>query len=406
MNRRVAWVVFALAFAACYPAPAAELKGTTVWKGTVTVAEVVTVLPGARLSVAPGAKVVFEGEGRLVCHGNFEARDASFEATSILGGNPRLLFKADANHTVWFHGCALRNLGTKNNKLFLDSFLVAWGAAFTMEDCSIENSSPIEVCNASGPVFRDNRLLRPLGAGLIVAACDRILVSANHFEGVNWRSTMLSLMHASNGRVVGNRFFGDKKDSTGLSIGRGAFGNEVLFNSFFHCGVGIQFWGDKNPASRNKNCDNFLLSNLIFQPLSSGILVAECAEGNTIQNCVVWGAGSAGLDVQGGKQLRVVNCVFAAGQRAMTVATNAATPEVSHTRFWRNSKDTAAELPDGIGDAGNLLDDPQFVAPESGNFRLQSRSFSYATDSPLLGAGMPEGVSIGLFPIMEINGKK
>ena len=109
MNRSVAWIVFALIIGSGCPAPAAELKAPTEWKGTVAVTNVVTVLSGARLSVAPGAKVVFEGEGRLVCHGNFEARDASFEATSKLDGNPRLLFDSSPASTVRFQGCVLRN---------------------------------------------------------------------------------------------------------------------------------------------------------------------------------------------------------------------------------------------------------------------------------------------------------
>ncbi len=375
-----------------------EILRPTVWHGAVTVTAEVVIADAASLSVQPGATISFDGAGRIVSRGNFDARDALFAAKTTLEGYPRFLFHGQKGDTR-IENCAFRGLQTVKCPLFLNSFLVARFGAFSMTGCALEGVSPVEICNARGSEFRGNDLLRPAGRhGVIVAGCDNALVADNHFEGSAGRGAMLSLTHASNSRILKNRFFGTSRHAVGLSIGRGASDNHIQANAFFGGGVGIKFWGDHQPSARDENTRNFVLSNLIFQPGASGILVEECAAGNIIQNCVVWGAAGAALDIQGGSALRVVNCVFADGHQAFALAADADAPAARFNCFWNNRADGPGGPPRRMGGADCLIADPLFVNPAAGNFRPQLRAFGHAADSPLVGAGAPAGVSMGLFP--------
>ncbi len=268
-----------------------------------------------------------------------------------------------------------------------------------MSNCVLDDVSSVEICNAGGSEFRGNSLSRPAGIrGVIIAACDNALVSDNHFEGGAGRFTTLSLTHATRSRILHNRFFGADAHGVGLSIGRGAFENQIQANAFFGGGVGIRFWGDPRPSARDRNARNFLLSNLIYKPRSAGILAAECAEGNIIRNCVVWGGAGAALEIQGGRPLRVVNCVFADCRQSIARSAGAAAPEAHRNCCWNNRADDSAGHTNPAAGADCLIADPLFVNPAAGNFRPQLRAFGHAADSPLVGAGVPAGTSIGLFP--------
>jgi len=102
---------------------------------------------------------------------------------------------------------------------------------------------------------------------------------------------------------------------------------------------------------------------------------------------------------------RISRNTFAAGERGVWLPSEVL-PELSRTCFWGNRK-PPPEAVKALIDAGeSLLCDPLFVDPARANFRLRSAAFGYPEDSPLLGAGVPRGVSVGLHPHHPGGGAK
>ena len=349
----------------------------------------VTVPAGSKLTVSPGARVMFKGKGRIQCRGAFHAEGAQFEAEEAVEGQQRFVFASSRSVPVTFTRCALRNLITTKLR-YHNAFFTAIYARVTMRDCVIENTSTLEIMHTTAPVLTGNRFMRNVHRGVMVIACDRALVQGNHFELCAPNRPMLILLTSRNCRILENRFFGANR-CIGLTIGGRSHTNRAVANSFFTCLFGIEFSGGKNPR-------NMLLGNLVFKPRYSGMRIRKCDERTLIRNCVVWGAGCAGIEIEEAGELTVQNCVFAKCAQS-TILSSAAVPvEFRHNCIWQSSRE-GSEVPRALAQAStNIQTDPMFVDPEAGNFRLMTTAFGHPKDSPLLRAGTPAGTCIGLYP--------
>jgi len=372
------------------PGRAAEIAESAVWSGAVTVSELVTVRAAGRLTVAPGAVVRFTGEGRLDCSGVFEAEGARFESDGELAGEARFHFRPTRGRLVRFDDCVLRDLITVKRR-YHDAFFSVWYAQFAMRNCLIENTSTLEILHTTDALFSGNRVVGNVHRSVMLIACERARAWDNHFEPSTFRrSTMLLLLSSQNCRIMRNRFFGFGHN-VGLGLGARCSGNHAVANSFFECAIGISLDGADIR-------DNLFLGELILRPKRLGIAAAGCQEGNVFRNCVAWGAGSAGLEVKCAGRLSVRNCVFGANRQGVLLGEEGAAPELKHNCFWQSPNDAKLGTPEQLHADGNISQDPMFVDPDGGNFRLRTVAFGHPCDSPLVGAGTPAGVSIGLFP--------
>jgi len=370
---------------------AREITKPTVWEGRVIVNEPVFVKAGGALAVNPGADVHFAGAGRVECNdaGAFRAESAVFRADAPLAGHSRLRF-SNCKSAV-FEDCTFRGLVCPESGKHVDSAIRAVFTRFALRRCRVEDCSSLAVLHTTAPEFLENRFARSLEQALIVWFCDRAQVLRNSFHGGPRTSFLLYLKAARNTTVASNRFFGAGRE-WGAVLRYNAHGNTLAANAFFDCRTGILIHG-------GDNWGNTLVGNLIFEPQYFGIRLREAGADITIANCVVWGAKNMGLYVEGMTAPATVrNSVFGAGRRGIRLSGSTALPVLQNNCFWNNREAPNAATRAAMDAGHSVLADPLFVAPEDANFRLQVTAFGYTADSPLLNAGMPDGVSIGLYP--------
>ena len=373
------------------PARAVEITTPTVWEGQIEIGEPVFVTAGGALTVNPGAEVHFRGDGRIECNyaGAFQADGALFQASTRLKGHPRLRFSNCKSAA--FEDCIFRGLVCPESGKYNNSAIRAVFTRFCLRRCRLEDSSSLAVLHTTAPEFSENRFVRSVGQTLIVWFCDRAQVLRNSFHGGPDTSFLLYLKAAKNTRVTSNRFFGTGRE-WGTVLRYTAHSNTLGANAYFHCRTGIMIHG-------GDNWGNTLVGNVVYEPRLFGIRLREAGAGNTIANSVVWGAKHTGLYIETmASQATVRNSVFAAGKRGIRFSGDTALPQLQKNCFWNNEEAPNEATRAAMDAGGSLLVDPLFAAPDNANFRLQTPGFGHETESPLLNAGTPAGVSVGLYP--------
>ena len=375
----------------------AAIRESVVWDAatttvsepaTTTVSEPVRIGYGGSLTISPGTLVRFTATGRIDCEGgSLRATGASFRAGERIEGHPRLRF-GSARSAV-FEDCTFEGLTAVDSSKHHECSIYCIYTPLILRRCTLTNCMTVAVFHTTAPEIAMNRFVRPADHALLVSHTDRARVSGNSFEAGEGAFSGLYLKAATNCVVSENRFFGNG-EGVGAYLRYGARGNALLANTFSGCRTGVVL---------QDACEaNTMVGNLVFRPRLFGFRIRESGPGNTVANCVVWGAGHAGLHVERMRAPATVrNCVFACGERGLTLSGDVL-PELSHNCFWKNRR--APSEPAGVVmDAGSCLAvDPLFVDPERGNFRLRTKAFGHPLDSPLLGAGCPDGVSVGLYP--------
>jgi len=394
--RGVAPFLIALAMAAA-PAPASAemvIAKPAVWRESRTVAELVTIESGGGLTLAPGIGIRFEGDGRILCKGSWEARGVEFTAGAAIKGAPRFWFEPRQDIAIRFTDCVLSNLYAQDMNKRYNAFFCLYGGRFEMIRCRVENTSAFLIASADRPVIRDNQFAR-CGTGhyfgVVLLRCNEALVMNNHFYVGASPGQFLSLYGGQSATVAGNRFHGDGR-AAGLMLGNESAFNQVLGNSFFRCREAMRL--------TDRAVGNRFAGNLLFHFTQYGLYVDQAGSDNAFFYNVFWGAaGATGMIVSASAPITFKNSVLAGCREAVAEKApgSAARVEFRNNCFWSNACYSAGMLA-LVRTNGNRMDDPAFIDPEHGDVRLQRRALGHAIDSPLLGAGDPAGVNIGLFP--------
>lgn len=365
------------------PARAADLVGLVVWRGLVTVTEPVRVPADAALKVEPGARVRFEAEGRIEAAGGFMAGGAEFESDAERTGAPFFAFRGNDVQEVIFEDCVLRNLTVSKGLRPYNDFLTAERVRFAMRRCRLDRTSALALTECDDARLEDNCVSRHAGYGLWLMHCRRPAVTGNEFESAFPKGTLLTMLDVDGARITNNRFLGGRK-SRGVALGENCLRNRLVANTMMDCTMGLDLTGERT-------ADNLLFSNLILRSNDVGVKMTGGAGGNLVRNCVIWEAGKTGLELHGGRSVTVRNSIIGRCAAALAVGSNTVPPMVTNCAFWQNREDPLpADIRPPAG--GNVSADPLFVEAGADDFRLRTKAFGYAEDSPLLDTGM------GLFP--------
>jgi len=363
----------------------AELERKTAWKGTVDISEKITVPAGGILTILPGTKVVFHKGGEIVCrNGTLDAVDAEFES-DYRSENHFFSFESS---NVKFKNCIFRNMYPGRARYSYDknrSFFYALYGTFSMTGCSLEKCSAIELVWIEKSLIENNLFNDVYQRALTFRICRNVVLLRNIFEAGNESSELLFLNCVDDSSVILNRFYGNVR---AISLKDKSKGNAVISNSMFNSSIGIHVQGQAK--------NNLFFGNLIFKPSSSGLNFISAGKNNIISNCVVWGAKNNGIYIGKTNDLIVRNSVFANCKYGINISNESEASVIEHNIIWNNNRDEKTII-EKLRLSKNLIEDPLFVDPENGNFRLQMKSFGYNENSPLLNAGYPDGSSIGLF---------
>lgn len=220
-----------LALLWCVPAVALVVDQDTVWSGQQSFTEDVRVLPGATLTVVPGAKLHFAG-ARLEVSGRLVAKGAEFSGEKWEG-----LRLKGADATTRISDCVIMGAATG---------IFVQGGAPTLERLTItDNKIGIELRGkAAGKVvncrFKENRKV-----GLFIKDDSTTTVVDCFFEG-NLRYGAY-LYHALPKMFQGNDFV---KNDIGLMIAYHGTDPEVSSNSFEKNQIAIQVDRAARPVIR------------------------------------------------------------------------------------------------------------------------------------------------------------
>lgn len=388
MNSRLIFFLSILC-SQCLPAfSEMQISEKSQWQGERKITETITVNASASLTVSPGSRIFFGGEGKIICYGDFKAEKVIFEADSVLEGQSRIHIE-NPNRTVEFRNCTFNNMVTMKRR-YQNEFLHVYGGRFTMTGCEFNNCSALDVVRCPDALLENNIFNSPKDKAAVFSYCDRGNILNNVFHGGDGTQTFLTFYYSSNCSAISNRFYGK---GYGIYFYGSTNNCRALSNFMFDTTVGFALWGEKV-------ADNLILKNLVFKPGSMGFRIINCGIGNRIMNCVVWKAAYSGVDFTEGKELYISDSVLTGGKFGVTLSPKAGNLILENDLFWENKKDFRDESEKTV--KKNLhFEDPLFVAPEEGNFRPQIKSFGYKQASPLINSGTIEGYSIGLYPVIK-----
>lgn len=232
------FIAFALLCAA--PAAALVIDQDTLWTGEHSFAEDVQVLPGATLTVSPGAQLYFT-EARLEVSGRLVAEGATFYGEEWEGLR---LKGSDASTRI--SGCVIKRAATG---------IFVQGGSPTLEDLTlIDNKIGIELRGKAAGKVMNCRFIDNHKVGLFVKDDSTTAIVNCRFEG-NLRYGAY-LYHALPRTFQGNTFV---KNSIGLMVAYHGTDPGVNNNRFLENEVAIQVDRAARPVIRG----NLLRGNQI-----------------------------------------------------------------------------------------------------------------------------------------------
>lgn len=359
------------------------LNATTekiVWTGKIEINEPTSIKSAIS---AENAEIIFKKSGFLICKEAFEAKNSVFRAEEAIEGKNRIVCG-----DVSLQNCEFKNMITTNLR-FHNAFFRSFRGKAKIIGCVFENCSAVELTLTRNATISDCRFISPVGVGLALFHSSKTQVIRNTFKASGKTTCLLKLNQSDHCQIAQNRFF---DSTTGI----------VLYN---------------------RSSDNQLAANSFFN-LSQGVLFDDSTQNNSIICCLFDHCGQAGVKIKGGFGVMIKNCVFYNCQNTAIISLSVSessrlfslinsviigsktgvfikgahsTIPLSHNLFWKNSKDVF-DPSHNVKNQNAIYADPLFVAPEHGNFRPMSTSFGHEMNSPLLQAGTPREVSIGLYP--------
>ncbi|MCF6175460.1 MAG: right-handed parallel beta-helix repeat-containing protein [Victivallaceae bacterium] len=366
---------------------ALEISKPTVWQGTMEVVDKVRIQTGASLTIKPGTKVVFKGEGSIFIQGKLQAEGVTFVAQGILDKFPRIKsFMA----TIVLEKCSFKNIVSTHVKYQNPGIQFTYGKV-VIRDCVFEHGSAIDLVLIVDAVFEKNRILDPVsGYGVVLRQCREAIVSGNtfHSQGQQRRTKLLWIAgkRAMKNQITANRFFGGAM-TTSIEFTQLARNNIIKRNLIAD--------GAKGIVIGSASTGNSIIQNAIMD-CYSGIVFKHSGANNVIQNCVIWNAKAASVSVTSPFEVTIMNTVLSGGKYGLFLGKDSGSVVLKHNLFWNTKKDFAKEDM-RIKHSANIHAAPLFVDADNGNFKPQAKQSGYGVDSPLLGVGSKNN-NIGLYP--------
>jgi Right handed beta helix region len=379
------WVICLLSSSAV--SHALEISKPTVWQGTVEVVDKVRIKTGASLTIKPGTKVVFKGEGSIFIQGKLQAEGATFAADGVLDKLPRI---KSLKATIVLEKCSFKNIVSTHVKYQNPGIQLTYGKV-VIRDCVFEHGSAVDLVLIVGAVFEKNRILDPVsGYGLVLRQCRETIVSGNtfHSKGQQRRTKLLWVAgkRAMKNQITANRFSGGAM-TTAIEFTQLAKDNIIKRNMIAD--------GAKGIVVESASAGNSIIQNAIMD-CYSGIVFKNSGANNVIQNCVIWNAKAVSVSVISPFEVTIMNTVLSGGKYGLSLGKDSGSVVLKNNLFWNIKKDFA-KADTRIKRSANIHAAPLFVDADNGNFKPQAKQSGYEADSPLLGAGSKNN-NIGLYP--------
>ena len=331
------------------------------------------------LSVRPGAKVVFRGEGRITIeNASFVADGAAFESDGILTNAFRISVSGGKMDMTRCRVSCVRSHEPSKGKAhyIFGAFWSQYGGGSRLVGNEFRGSSAVTYANATGVEVRDNLFLRSDRAGVC-------------------------LFHVVNPVVVRNEFMKSVGDALYLNAAEGA---DVRENRFTDCAVGMVnmsccrcrfsgnsfFGGATGIAFRWAGGENLYSANL-FEDVKGSAFTAIEAMGadNVFANNLVSRCGYGwSLGKQKSKR-RIVLRDNAVSETGTGISIAEGEVDAPNNAFWKVRTPVVAKGEAKVSTPKMVTSDPLFKDPSRGDYRLNP-------DSPLLNAGV-NGGNIGLY---------
>ena len=331
------------------------------------------------LSVRPGAKVVFRGEGRITIeNASFVADGAAFESDGILTNAFRISVSGGRLDMTRCRVLGVRSHEPSKGKghYIFGAFWSQYGHGSRLDGNEFRDSSSVTYANASGVEVRDNLFLRSDKIGVYLFHVVNPVVVRNEFMKSVDEALCLNVVEGAD--VRGNRFTDCAAGIGTKSSRRCRFSG----NSFFGGVTGMSFrWaGDENLCSANLFEDVKCAAFSALQPLGAANVFAN----NLVSRCGYgWSLGKQN------SQRRIVICdnaIFCVGTGISLAEGEVDAP---NNAFWKVRTPVSTKSEAKVSTPKMVAADPLFMDAVRGDYRLKPAS-------PLLQAGV-NGGNIGLY---------
>ena len=189
------------------------------------------------LSVRPGAKIVFRGEGRIILeNASFKAEGALFEADSVLTNAFRVEVSGGRLDMSRCRVSGVKTHEPRKGRCFIvGAFWSQYGNDSRLVGNDFSDSSAVTYANASDVIVRDNLFLRADGTGVGILHVVRPVVERNEFMLSSVDGLNLNVVEDAS--VMENRF----TDCVVAINVRAAKSSRFSGNSVFGGGHGFSF---------------------------------------------------------------------------------------------------------------------------------------------------------------------
>ncbi|NLF92694.1 MAG: right-handed parallel beta-helix repeat-containing protein [Oligosphaeraceae bacterium] len=217
------------------------------WTGQRVIDQPITVSAPV-LSILPGAKIVFQGQGRLIFRGQkLDIRGASFSATEVLPNAPRISL---SNVAVDITDTTFTGLLCAEPLRFQQCFFNLYACTASIRNCTFTGCSSIDFSNSSGCLLQDCAFVNCPAAAHLYNSWKCLVVRCFFYGSSEYA---LRVTKAPLSKAIGNIF-----TDCALAIRIMQESDRSLFvrNEYFNTAVALRFSGGRGVSFTGERFQN------------------------------------------------------------------------------------------------------------------------------------------------------